>query len=49
MGFEHAAIVVRMWAAGAAQVHAALSHHVLALLKTSDDDGVIQSCCEYWR
>lgn len=31
------------------QVHAAVSQHVVALLNSSDDDGIIQSCCEYWR
>ncbi len=35
--------------AGAMQVHAAVSQHVVALLNSSDDDGIIQSCCEYWR
>lgn len=32
-----------------ARVHAAASGTVLQLLAHSDDNGVLQSCCEYWR
>lgn len=34
---------------GALAVHAAASPAVVALLNTSDDDSVLQSCCEYLR
>lgn len=33
----------------ALRVHAAASGPVLQLLATSDDNGILQSCCEYWR
>ncbi len=36
-------------AAGAARVYAAASGPVLSLLATSDDGGILQSACEYWR
>ena len=30
-------------------MHAAASGPVLQLLAASDDNGILQSCCEYWR
>lgn len=33
----------------ALRVHAAASGPVLQLLSASDDNGILQSCCEYWR
>ncbi len=34
---------------GARLLHAAASGPVLALLRSSDDPGILQSCCCYWR
>lgn len=34
---------------GASRVHAVASPTTLALLAASDDNGILQSACEYWR
>lgn len=44
-----AALLRPSGAEAASRVHAVASAPTLALLAASDDNGILQSACEYWR